>query len=65
MASELTVYRRKAKAAGWQIKGGGNHHEKWFSTDGRTIVTVPCTGRANGHSGKNLRANLRRGGLAV
>lgn len=60
---DLEKLRKAALAQGWRIKSAKRTtHEKWYSPDGSTIVTVASNSTIS-HSFKNVLSQLRRAGL--
>jgi hypothetical protein len=63
MDPDVRKWRRKALLANWRIRHSGAH-ERWYSPDRQTIVTVSST-HLSAASVRNIQAKLRRGGLAI
>lgn len=63
MDHDVKKWKRQARQAGWRINPRGPH-EKWYSPDGVTTVTVSGSTMKT-FSRNNLRAQLRRAGLTV
>lgn len=62
MDTDVKKWRRRAIRDGWQITRRGSH-EKWRSPDNRTVFVSTTTMKS--FSLNNLRAELRRAGLAI
>lgn len=63
MNTDVKKWRQRALREGWRITKSGPH-EKWYSPDGESIVTVGGT-KISPVTLRNRRADLRRAGLAV
>jgi hypothetical protein len=64
---QVKVWRALAARDGWTFKDSGGGHERWYSPDGKAIVTVS----RGGHSYSNwqrltwLKRDLRNAGLKM